>query len=128
MDKNEQVEQKIHILMMNNGDEILGRVYETDEKDIICIEKPLIISRYESENGFNIHLNKWVPYSDDTYYLVNTSNIMTHAPVTNNLVKFYSISLDKIEKSDEGDISGLDELEKETQEGIINIPEGTKFH
>ena len=90
------------VLLMINGDEIITTMHETNDTKVVCLIKPLLITRFSNDVGFNIHLNEWIPYTDATVFPVDKSSILTHSFITPKLKTFYDETIVKLEGIDEG--------------------------
>ena len=97
-------------MLMANGDEVITKMYETDDDNVVCFKNPLIISRYEHETGFNIQLDKWIPYSDNIVFPVNKETIMTHSIINKSLDEYYNNMVNKINNDDQDTIETHNEF------------------
>lgn len=90
-------EPKINFVLLKNGDEILTKIYQTNDENILCFKEPLIIKRLENQNGFDINLNKWIPYTDDILIQINRNDIVTKSTINESLEEYYDSILNKID-------------------------------
>ena len=91
----------INFILMKNGDEVIARVYNTTDDNILCFENPLVIRRLENQNGFDINLNKWIPYTEDILLPVNRNSIVTKTTINSSLEEYYESIVYKIETNNE---------------------------
>ncbi len=108
----------INFILMKNGDEVIARVYNTTDDNILCFENPLVIRRLENQNGFDINLNKWIPYTEDILLPVNRNSIVTKTTINSSLEEYYESIVYKIETNNE------EHLNNNIQDKFLNDSKG----
>ena len=95
------------VIKLTNGETIIASLVADNEKDIE-IQNPLLMNiitqrtSYERGNNDSLDLSRWIePYTEQKYFNIRKSTIITMANVSIGLIKYYEYFIMKISSWEE---------------------------
>lgn len=86
----------IKAIKLTSGELLVSYVrYHDDMSMVSMLENPVVIQLIQTEEGINMVLRKWIPYSDDQIYDIPKSQIITHCSVNRELEETYILGIKK---------------------------------
>ncbi len=87
----------IKAIKLSSGELLVSFINESksDFYGIIIVENPVVIQLMQNGDEVSMMLRKWIPYSDDTVYEINKSQIVSICGVNRDLEGTYIMGINK---------------------------------
>ena len=90
-------------LKLVSGEELLSKVSYLPDDDVLLLDRPLLVEPASQKkgkievNGF--FLREWITATFDQMFVLPKKHVITMTEVEDRIIKFYNISLEKINGS-----------------------------
>jgi len=96
-----QHEQEFYgVIKLISGEEVLGPMLATEEEGqtVIYVSHPAkphstFVNKSETQHGIAIGFTKWMMFAEEDFYIVNESDVVCIAPMSDDAIQMYKMWL-----------------------------------